>query len=134
MELKNSPVFSLLFDESLNRVLQQKQMYAQVRYWSSEKQQAVTRYLTSAFFHRPNADNIVAAIADVVKDLEESKMSQLGMDGPKTNLLVLQIIQGHRKEAEHPPLEDLGSCGLHVVAGALKFALLCTPWNLKKED
>ena len=86
-----------------------------------ESGQALTRYFYSSFFHRPNADNIVSSIKEVIGDLQAVKMIHLGMDGPKTNHLVFEKIQGQRKEADHPPLENLGSCRLHVVAGALQF-------------
>ena len=54
------------------------------------------------------------------------------MDGPTTNWAVLTKIQEERKEEEIPQLENIGSCGLHVIAGALQTGVSKTPWNLKK--
>ena len=69
-DIKKSPLFTLCFDESLNRALQQEQMDSQVRYWCEESGQALTRFFYSSFFHRPNADNIVSSIKEVIGDLQ----------------------------------------------------------------
>ena len=47
------------------------------------------------------------------------KQHQLAMDGPKTNWKILRLIMELRGKAEHPPLPNIGSCGLYVVSGAL---------------
>jgi hypothetical protein len=54
------------------------------------------------------------------------------MDGPTTNWLVFDKVQEMRKEAELPVLENIGSCGLHVVSGALHWGVKKSSWPLKK--
>ena len=131
-EVKNSPYFTVQFDESLNKIFQKEQMDAQVRYWCEESHSVKTAYFDSKFFNRPNCDNIVKAINEVIKPLEKKRMINLGMDGPNTNWAVLTKIQGERKEEELSQLENIGSCGLHVIAGALQTGVSKTSWNLKK--
>ena len=47
---QSSQFCSVIFDESLNRMLQEERMDIQIRYWI-----ACTRYFDSQFLHRPNA-------------------------------------------------------------------------------
>ena len=54
------------------------------------------------------------------------------MDGPKTNWKILRLIQDKREEDDHPPLQDIGSCGLHVVSGALHSAVVAANWPVEK--
>ena len=42
-------LFVLLFDESLNKKMQDKQLDIHVRYWDNQKQSVVTRYIGSQF-------------------------------------------------------------------------------------
>ena len=77
-DIGKSPVFSLLFDESLNRVLQQEQMDSQIRFWCDDTGRAITRYFYSSFLHRPNADNIVSSINEVLWDLQAHKNGSFG--------------------------------------------------------
>ena len=58
--INKSPYFSLSFDESLNRVLQDKQMDMDVRYWDDDNGLAKLNYVTSRFFECPNAENILS--------------------------------------------------------------------------
>ena len=43
-------VFTVLFDESLNNKLKEKQMDIHVRYWCGSRNYVVTRYMGSEFF------------------------------------------------------------------------------------
>ena len=45
-ELINAPVFSLLFDESMNHILQNEQLDVHIRFWDDSKCMAVTHILT----------------------------------------------------------------------------------------
>ena len=59
-------------------------------------------------------------------------MINLGMDGPSTNWAVLRLIQDARIDDAVPPLEDIDSCGLHVISGALQTGVKDSGWSLKK--
>ena len=130
-EIKKSPFFTVLFDESLNNIFQTEQMDAHVRYWCADSNRVKTRYLDSQFFNRPNADNITQGIYDALKSLPKEAMIHLGMDGPSTNWSVLDKVQERRKEADQPVLENIGSCGLHIISGALQTGVKESSWPLK---
>ena len=130
-DISLSPFFSLLFDESFNRVLQQEQMDVQIRYWCTKYQIVKSRYWDSRFL-RPNAENIRDDLLSSVSCLPAEKMHQLSMDGPHTNWKVLSLLNSKREESGLNPLVDAGSCGLHVVSGAFQVGVEATEWNLKK--
>ena len=130
--LNESPFFSVLYDECLNRQMQEQQMDLQVRYWCNKTSRAVTRYYVSEFQmhgdHMTLSENLLKGIGD----LPEEKLTQTAMDGPNVNWKVLEVIQIKREEDEYPPLEDIGSCGLHVVSGAFHSAVLAADWPAEK--
>ena len=51
--IKGSLYFSLLFDESLDRELQEEQMGVHMRFWNDSAGEVQTRYLDPMFFKRP---------------------------------------------------------------------------------
>ena len=131
-KINDSPYFSLQFDESMNRVLQNEQMDAHIRYWCSESNEVRNSYFDSKFLLRPNCDNITSAIDDVLTPLEKRKMINLGMDGPSTNWAVLRKVQENRRIAMLSPLEDIGSCTLHILNGAIQTGLTKSSSHLKE--
>lgn len=131
-EIKLSPFYSLSFDESMNRVLQSEQMDIQIRHWDSSTAIAKTRYYDSQFVLRPNAENLFESIKAGIKDLPDQKFIQLSMDGPSTNWAILRKLTDYRQKTEVPPVEDIGSCSLHVVAGSLQTAFKETDWSIDK--
>ena len=54
------------------------------------------------------------------------------MDGSYVNWKVLEVIQKKRQEDEYPLFADIGSCGLHVVSGALHSAVVAADWPVDK--
>ena len=64
--------------------------------------------------------------------LPVEKQHQLAIDGPKTNWKILRLIMELRDKEENPPLQDIGSCGLHVVSGALYTGVVACLWPLEK--
>ena len=128
--IKSSLSYSVSFDESLNHHLQEEQMNVQVRYWDPETVQAVTRYLASRFFRRPNANKIREEQHEGLKPLDE-KMIMLPMDGPNTNWEVLNKVKDHRNKNDLPQIMDVGSCGLHVsmVLSIVGLRLLVGNWK-----
>ena len=61
-EIINAPVFSLLFDTSMNHILQNEHLDIHIRFWDNSKCMAVTRYFDSQFSRRPNTDNIATKL------------------------------------------------------------------------
>jgi hypothetical protein len=131
-EIKNSPTYSTLFDESLNHQQQEEQMDVQIRFWNESLYEVQTRYLTSRFFRRPNADNILHELLEATDTLPQKSMVMLSMDGSNTNWKVYENLKSHRTEKEFPQIIDVGSCGLHVVHGAFQTGVKATGWKLEK--
>ena len=98
-----------------------EQMDLQVRFWCPDQNLAITRYWGSRFQYRNTAE---ALTEELIKGLPSSptlgNMHQLAMDGPNTNWLVLSKMTKFREDEEMPPLDCIGSCGLHVISGVLQ--------------
>ena len=119
-EIINAPVFSILFDESMNQILQNEQLDIHIRFWDNSKCMAVTRYFDSRFLRRPNAENIVTELQKSIQKLIAENTTQLSMDRPATNWSVFEKMSDKRKNDEIPYLENIGSCGLHIISNALQ--------------
>ena len=55
LAIRALPFYSILFDESMNSVLQQ---VLQIRFWDSENSLVKRRYFDSQFMYRANQDNL----------------------------------------------------------------------------
>ena len=131
-DVNNSPAYSILFDESLNDQLQCKQLDVHVRYWSSAKLQVESRYLTSLFIGHGKTEDILRHYEEATKHLDQSKVWQVGIDGPNVNLSFERELRALRKEMNLPSLILLGTCGLHIVHGAFQTGAKETDWNFDK--
>ena len=69
---------------------------------------------------------------DSVKKIDATRMIQVSMDGPNTNLTVLEEYQKKRVEGELPQFIDIGTCNLHTVHGTFETGATKSNWNLKK--
>ena len=56
--------------------------------------EVLTRHLYSRFVYRPNAVNLCNKITDAIKNLDQAKMSMLGMDGPNVDRLIFDKLNG----------------------------------------
>ena len=131
-EVSNSPFFSVSFDESQNMVLQENQMDMQVRFWSEKLNKAVTRYWGSEFQLLSDTETLTDSLMKGLAILPLEKQHQLAMDGPKTNCKILRLTMELRDKEEHSPLQDIGSCVLHVVSGALHTGVVACLWSIEK--
>ena len=134
MDILSDPkcLFSILFDESFNKVLQQEQMDLIMRYRVSQHKQVMSRYLTSEFLGHTRAPGLHDKFLAALACLNLGNMVQIGMDGPSTNCKFFSDFQEQHKQnhPEFPLLLNLGSCSLHVVCGALKSGAQATGWAL----
>ena len=106
-------------------------MDLQVWYWCNKTSQAVTQYYVSEFQmqgdHMTLSENLLKGIGD----LPEEKLTHTAMGGPNVNWKVLEITKIKQEEDEYPPLEDIRSCCLHVINGALHSAVLVADWPIE---
>lgn len=123
-------VYVLLFDESLNKVIEKGQMDIHVRY--NDQNFIVTRYLTSIFLGRTRSEDLLCAFEKGTNELDRKKVLQVSMDGPNVNLKFLRLLNASRTDNSiGPQLLDCGTCSLHVVCGGLKTADECSDyWHI----
>ena len=126
-----SPYTTSMFDESMNDVLQKSEMDVHIRYWDDSAKRAMVRFYDSRFLgHTTHQD--LENFNDSLKDVDTSKMLQVSMDRPNTNLLFLDCLQKERKDDGLSELIDIGSCNLHTVHGCLEAGVKASGWDLKK--
>ena len=56
--IKRSPLYSILFVESMKKILQMERIDLYIRCWCDSANKLKTNYFDSQFRHRANADNI----------------------------------------------------------------------------
>lgn len=80
-EIKKSDCCVILFDESRNDFLHQKQMDVHIRHWDSSRR-VTTRYFTSVIMGHATADDVQEKLLSSLEPLLLSKVLQISMDGP----------------------------------------------------
>ena len=81
--LASQPHFVILFDETLNRATESKQMDVHCRFWQDG--QISTRYYASAFMGHAKAYDMLQHFEDCMKELNVNKLTQISMDGSNVN-------------------------------------------------
>lgn len=130
--IDSSPFYCILFDESLNEILQREQLDIHIRFWDAENQEAITRYYDSKFLRRPNAENLLKQTMESIGTFNQDRFVQLSMDGLNVNWKVLNLLNADRESNDRAKLFDIGSCGLHTVHHAFQRGVLSTDWSLDK--
>lgn len=128
--LNETEHYTVLFDETLNKSTQSKQMDIQVRFWHTEECKIKTCYLTSAFIGHARADDLLAAFYESVDRLKLSKILQLSMDGPSVNWKFFDCLQADLKKEYNNEAICIGSCELHILNNAFKHGEKSTGWNI----
>ena len=67
-----------------------------------------------------------------MEGLDQKKLFQISMDGPKVNHKFYEDIIAKCKENLFHTLVNLGTCSLHSDHGAIKTGAEKVPWNTKK--
>ena len=88
--------YSLLFDESYNRITKKGQMSLLIRFWDRVQ----TRYLDSSFLGKTSANDIYDKFTSAAKVLNLTRFLQVSSDGPNVNLAFFNIVNDKRKEME----------------------------------
>ena len=94
-------------------------MEIQLRRLCCASNRVKVRYWDSKFQYGSPADVLLQALNEGLKSLD-NEMIQLSMDVPNVKWSIFSKLQKQREEEELPPLEDVGSCGLHVVSVAFQ--------------
>ena len=129
MEKVKDDCFVLLFDESLNKKVQQKQLDIYLRFWNGNEVQS--RYFTSIFMGHARAVDIEEDLKKGIESLQKANLLQLSMDGPNVNWNVFEDLQSEIQLENGKNLLNVGSCGLHVIHGAFRSAMSETGWDIE---
>lgn len=122
--------FVILFDESLNKKSQKKQMDFHVRYWTNDK--VITRYLGSVFMGHGKASDLLEHFLKGIEKLMPiiRNMLQVSMDGPNVNWKFFDMLKKQVSDEQGVLLINIGSCGLHVVHNAFKTGAVASSWDI----
>jgi len=121
--VKNSHYYVVLFDESLNKTTQEKQLDVYARYWNEGL--VITRFLSAEFLGHATADDVLAKLLSSLDGLNRT------MDGPLVNWKVFDTLQQRLKTDADVTLLNIGSCSLHQVHGAFKFGADTAGWDVE---
>ena len=132
IEVKKSPYFKTIFDESLNKKLQRAQIDILIRFWDEDNKRVDTRYFDSLFLDGTTATDIQEAFMSGIKKHDKNNILQISSDGPNANLTFIELMEENRETEELSPLIDIGTCGLHTVHNSLKAGIKSSRWILGK--
>ena len=83
--VNSSDRYTVLFDESLNRISQTSQMDFLLRYWDNVAKMVKYQFWNSSYLGHATHKDLLEGFDSSVPDLDLSKMIQLLMDGPNVN-------------------------------------------------
>ena len=135
-KLSNCPYISLSFDESLYSSVQKNQIDI-IRYWDSETNCVVTRYLGSKLMGTRRwrcftAEDFLQLFLAGISDLEKSKILQVASDCPNVNLFLKNFSES-REEKELLYLLDIGRSEVQVIHNSFKTGVKKgSNWELQK--
>lgn len=133
-KVKTDSGYVLLFDESLNKQLQLKQMDVHIRFLDSVANKVTTHYLDSAFMGHGKAENCLEHFKHLTEELDLSNLLQISMDGPNVNHKFYRDFQIQvLAECTDKQLIDIGTCSLHSVHNAFRNAFFETNWNIDNQ-
>ena len=130
MKLIDSP-YVLCFDEAFNEISKKGQMDLVIRFWDSSVNQVTSRYLSSSFMGHSTAQDILEHFLEASNELKLCNLIQISMDGPNVNWSFLEKISAYLKLNRNSTMLCLGSCGLHVINGALQTGHKASKWNVQ---
>ena len=129
-KVKASPAHCILFDESLNNELQNKQLDVHVQFWSENMLRVESRYFNALFIGHGRANDILDHYSEATKNLDAARTWQVGMDAPNVNVSFHNKLVDQREKMELPNFLDLGTCGLHITHRAFQSGTKSTNWGL----
>ena len=102
-----------------------------IRFWDSDKDVIVNRYLGSKFLGHTRSAELLKNFNDATSKLDKSKIIQVGMDGPNARLKFHEDLEERKNfHPELPYLIDIGTCGLHVIHGSFRTGFTASGWKL----
>jgi hypothetical protein len=130
-QLENE-IFVILFDETTNHKLQEKQLDFHVRYWDKQSKLVKTSYIHSDFLGHATSDILVECFSNLLmaQNLSKHLLIQLSMDGPNVNWKFYDTVCDQIKNDANNRLLHTGSCGLHIIHNAFKKGEAASGWAI----
>ncbi|XP_065683985.1 uncharacterized protein LOC105849661 [Hydra vulgaris] len=118
--------FTLMFDETTTSQ-QRKQIDLLCRFWSEDKNQVVTKYLTSLFFGRAIAEDVKTMLADLRHNkrfyLPWHRLFNISADGPNIKSAIWRLLNADLHSNDFNGMLPFVSCTLHKVHNAFRKAI-----------
>ena len=120
----------LLFDESLNKQLQAKQLDVHVRLWEGDR--VLSRFWTSEFLGHATGEVLHERLSESCAQLGKRGILQLSMDGPNVSWKTYDLLSAEIEAESRHTLLNIGSRDLHIVHNAFRRAFVQgAQWNLE---
>ena len=103
-----------------------------IQYGDTSLNTVKTRYYNSQFMGKAAAKDVLKTFKECLNGMDEDKLLQVSMDGPKLSTSFLTCFNEERMDGKLSHLVSLGSCGLHAIHNPYKHGENATGWNLKK--
>ena len=113
-------------------MIQNCQMDLNIWFWNNNLNHVEPRYFDSQFLGHPTTKNFLESMITSLATINSINLTQLSMDGPSVNWLLLDFPKKQREQQELPKLLNIGSCNLHVIRGAFKSGFQSVEWNIGK--
>lgn len=106
--------FTVMYDETTNEQ-NNKQLEIYVRYWSEDKNEAVSHHLRTYLMGHATSDDLMKKIIGAIENskLKLSGLLMLGSDGPNVNKAVWRKVDKQMTDAYDFGLIDTDTCILH---------------------
>ena len=127
--VKSCDVYVLLFDETLNKPLQEKQLDVLVHYWDGDM--IASRYFDSHFMGHAKDKDLYEPMRSYADTFGMRKSLQLSMDGPNVNWKLFRNLAKDIEDQTDKQLLNVGSCGLHILHNAYKIGINSCPWDVE---
>ena len=103
-----------------------------IKFWDDKCSRSKVQYYGSEFLGHTRATDLQNSLDKILQSVDANKISQIAMDGPNVNKLMLKQVKLSRKEKGFNGLIDVGTCPLHNLHNAFKTGMESTGWKLKE--
>ena len=116
--------YTLMLDETTTAQVV-KQLDILVRFWCDANEEVQTKYLSSIFFGRAPAEDLLDMILQEIEDssLSTEKLFDLSVDGPNINKSLWKKLDSHLKGKCLGGLLPLITCTIHIIHNGFRKGL-----------
>ena len=128
--VKSVSNYVLLFDETLNKELQEKQMAVYFCFW--ERNTVVyTQFVDSMLLGHGTAEHLFEKLGPLVTSFVHHRLVQLSMDRPNVNLKLHRLIEEDTGQNTPTKMINIRTRGLHIPHNAFRAGCLVTTWEIE---